>query len=124
MLTLSPFHKKLALIAFFAAYILAGLGVVVKLYLEFSQPPPPNKLDSGNPLPLNLTRPALPARRPRFSERTDNISLLIASNKVFFNDMASGRRVDPLGGQLISARLVNNELVIDASLGSMGAEIY
>ncbi len=38
--------------------------------------------------------------------------------------MASGRRVDPLGGQLISARLVNNELVIDASLGSMGAEIY
>lgn len=38
MLSLSPFHKKLAVVVFFAAWVLAGLGVAVKLWREFSEP--------------------------------------------------------------------------------------
>jgi hypothetical protein len=36
MLSLSPFHKKLAVAVFLAAWVLAGLGVAMKLWHEFS----------------------------------------------------------------------------------------
>jgi hypothetical protein len=52
MLTLSPFHKRIALLAFFAAYVIAGLGVVVKLYPEFSLS---DKLDKRPSAPLGPT---------------------------------------------------------------------
>jgi hypothetical protein len=58
MLTLSPSHKKIALLVFFIAYVLAGLGVVVKLFPEFSnsdkldkQPSPP--LETPTPVPTS-----------------------------------------------------------------------
>src|ERR1700676_4195384 len=63
MLSLSPFHKKIAVLVFFAAWVLAGLGVAVRLYREFSEHPS-NKLDNNG---SSLTEPTPPSASPTVS---------------------------------------------------------
>lgn len=70
MLTLSPFHKRIALLVFFAAYVIAGLGVVVKLYPEFSLS---DKLDKQPNAPLETPTPTtMKEDRPNKSINTTN----------------------------------------------------
>jgi hypothetical protein len=69
MLTPSPFHKKVALIVFFAAFVLAGLGVVIKLWNEFSEPAP-NKLDQSSSSPL--TESKTPSASPIVSPASES----------------------------------------------------
>lgn len=51
MLSLSSSHKKWAVAVFFAAWVLAGLGVAIKLWQEFSESPP-KQLDNIKAPPL------------------------------------------------------------------------
>jgi len=119
MLSLSPFHKKLAVAVFLAAWVLAGLGVAIKLWHEFSEPARP-------PLPKNDSTEARNLPRPRFSEKFDMFRVGVASNLIILEGMSDGHSEPILeirGKPVATARLVNDECVIDAKLGIPGAEL-
>jgi hypothetical protein len=64
--------------------------------------------------------------RPRFSEEVDTVTLIVGSSTMTFDHMARGRTVDFIGvpnSSVATAKVVNDELLVDAKLGAEGMEL-
>jgi hypothetical protein len=91
--------------------------VTIKLTKEFSEPAsPPLRTESQ------------PAHRPRFSEKVNQVRIILASNIEEYDNMDDGHSATiylPIGLQqpLATAKVIDNELVVDAKLGTLGAEL-
>lgn len=125
------------------AFVWSAIGVVCLGSIAFgfwytdhaARPKKPNKLGSSISPKSAQDEPSPPGEgplqtqygpRPKFSEQVETIRVGVASNLIGLPNMSDGHSEAVLkikDKPVITARVVNNELVIDAKLGAVGAEL-